>query len=96
MDELYYRWQRHRESEYPRYYELRIRCDLFGQWTITRAWGRSGARVGRVAHTVNEAPLIESEVQRTRLRRERHGYELSTLKSVAPSQKSENTAAHQR
>jgi len=40
------RWERH-----TRYYEAHLHPDLWGQWVLTRVWGRRGERLGRVVHT---------------------------------------------
>lgn len=35
-----------------RYYEAHLARDLFGDWVLTRVWGRRGASQGRVQHTL--------------------------------------------
>jgi len=42
------RWE---HSGAGRYYEAHLARDLFGQWVLTRVWGRRDSTRGRVVHT---------------------------------------------
>jgi len=42
------RWQR---RDNGRYYEAHLARDLFGDWVLTRVWGRRDSAQGRVTHT---------------------------------------------
>ncbi|HEB56641.1 MAG TPA: WGR domain-containing protein [Gammaproteobacteria bacterium] len=42
------RWE---HSAAGRYYEAHLNRDLFGQWVLTRVWGRRESPRGRVVHT---------------------------------------------
>lgn len=67
---LHSRWERD-----SRYYELWVQQDLFGDWLLTRVWGRKGSALGQIRHelctdqTEAQARYAEAEV-----RRERRGY----------------------
>jgi hypothetical protein len=39
------RWERG-----TRYYEVYLHQDLWGDWVLTRVWGRQGTALGRVVH----------------------------------------------
>ncbi len=41
----YQRWEK-----CSRYYELYLARDLFGQWVVTRCWGRRNSALGQVRH----------------------------------------------
>jgi predicted DNA-binding WGR domain protein len=45
------KWTQQRWEKDTRYYEARIHQDLWGNWVVTRIWGRIGARLGRVVHS---------------------------------------------
>ena len=42
---LFSRWERE-----TRYYELHLRQDLWGDWLLTRVWGRRGSSLGQIRH----------------------------------------------
>ncbi|MFN5744899.1 MAG: WGR domain-containing protein [Methylococcaceae bacterium] len=42
---LFSRWERD-----TRYYELHLRQDLWGDWLLTRVWGRRGTSLGQIRH----------------------------------------------
>jgi predicted DNA-binding WGR domain protein len=42
------RWERDQDA---RYYEALVHQDLWGDWVVTRSWGRRGSRLGRVVHS---------------------------------------------
>lgn len=44
MDQM--RWEKD-----TRYYETRLHQDLWGQWVLTRVWGRRNTPMGKVTHT---------------------------------------------
>lgn len=39
-------WQRRRWHNASRYYEVHIHQDLWGNWLLTRIWGRTGTAAG--------------------------------------------------
>jgi predicted DNA-binding WGR domain protein len=64
------RWERG-----TRYYEARLHPNLWGQWVVTRSWGRRGQRLGRVV----DVPCASYEEGRQHLaavqaRRQQRGY----------------------
>lgn len=66
---------RHRES--GRYYTVSLERNLFGEYTLTLAWGREGSRGGKIRHlpvaSEKEGLLAMGRIS---ARREGHGYEL--------------------
>jgi len=42
------RWRRQRWEKDTRYYEAYLQQDLWGQWILTRVWGRCGTLLGQV------------------------------------------------
>ncbi|MBU2834415.1 WGR domain-containing protein [Acidithiobacillus thiooxidans] len=70
------RWEKiDPESGQRRFYTVDLRQDLWGQWILTKAWGRIGQRPSRVVKEVvfdaNHADSVLSDVAKTRLK---HGY----------------------
>ncbi len=68
------RWEK---AEPSRYYEARLRQNLWGEWEIQLVWGGIGTRLGRVSST----PLASYEeglksLEKIRKRREQRGYVL--------------------
>ncbi|MEE4377745.1 MAG: WGR domain-containing protein [Candidatus Competibacteraceae bacterium] len=65
------RWERD-----TRYYQVYLQQDLWGNWVVTRVWGRQGSRLGRVVNqpcaNYAEAQKVLEQIGR---RREQHGYE---------------------
>ena len=60
-----------------RYYEVRLHQDLWGEWVLTKAWGRRGTRLGRVVNMPCQSYLAAlEELAAVRTRRERRGYRL--------------------
>jgi predicted DNA-binding WGR domain protein len=45
------KWIRMRWEKATRYYEVHLHPDLWGQWILTKVWGRRGERLGGVKHT---------------------------------------------
>ena len=70
-------WIRLRWEKATRYYEVYLHPDLWGQWVLTRIWGRRGARLGRVVHTAC-ASYQEGQQQlvAVQVRRQQRGYVL--------------------
>jgi hypothetical protein len=67
---LHSRWERD-----TRYYELRVQQDLFGDWLLTRIWGRKGSALGQIRHELCEsyaAGIVK--FKQAEVRREQHGY----------------------
>lgn len=60
-----------------RYYQLLLSQDLFGDWIITKSWGKVNRAAGQIAYSIcrdrTEAKLIINRL--TRLR-EKSGYVL--------------------
>lgn len=60
-----------------RYYEVHLHPDLWGQWIVTRIWGRSGTALGRRVNV----PCLSyqdglQQVAAVRDRRRQRGYRL--------------------
>jgi len=69
------RWQRRRWEKNTRYYEAYLQQDLWGQWILTRVWGRRGTLLGQVRHLpcASYADGLEQLAQLDKRRRQR-GY----------------------
>lgn len=64
--------------EKDRYYEAHLSRDLFGDWVLTRVWGRRGSPRGQVLHTpCGNREQARELLARTARRREAHGYHLT-------------------
>ena len=48
-------WLRSRWEKDSRYYEILVQQDLWGQWLLTRAWGRRGSALGQIRHELCES-----------------------------------------
>ena len=65
-------WLHSRRERDSRYYELLVQQDLWGQWLLTRVWGRRGSALGQIRHDLCEnqaAGLVkyaEAEVRRVK------------------------------
>jgi len=73
-------WAKLRWEKEGRYYEAHLHQDLWGDWVVTRVWGRRGQRLGQVKHV----PCASREVGEAVLRhldrtRRRRGYRLVRL-----------------
>jgi predicted DNA-binding WGR domain protein len=44
-------WTRCSWQKGLRYYEVLLHQDLWGDWVLTRIWGRRGTQLGRTVHT---------------------------------------------
>ena len=69
---LHSRWERD-----TRYYELRVQQDLFGDWLLTRIWGRKGTALGQIRHELCEsyaAGIVK--FKQAEVRRDKRGYRL--------------------
>ncbi len=68
-------WQRRRWERGTRYYEAHLHQDLWGEWILTRVWGRRGAAQGRVVHRPC-ASYVEAlrDYQLVMVQRGRRGY----------------------
>ena len=68
----YARWEKD-----TRYYELRVQQDLFGNWLLTRVWGRKGSALGQIWHELCENyPAGIAKFNQAEVRREQRGYRL--------------------
>ena len=60
-----------------RYYEARLDVDLFGDWVLTRAWGRRGSALGNSTnHPHSSYYDAITEVSNIVKRRKQHKYEI--------------------
>lgn len=67
---LHSRWERD-----TRYYELRVQQDLFGDWLLTRIWGRKGTALGQIRHELCESYAAGiAKFAQAEVRRKQHGY----------------------
>jgi predicted DNA-binding WGR domain protein len=70
-------WIRLRWEKEARYYEAHLHQDLWGNWVLTRVWGRRGTKSGRMVHILcasyEEGCVRLAAVQ---ARRERRGYKV--------------------
>ena len=48
-------WLHSRWEKDSRYYELWVQQDLWGQWLLTRVWGRRGTALGQIRHELCES-----------------------------------------
>jgi predicted DNA-binding WGR domain protein len=59
------------------YYEAHLYQDLFGDWVLTRAWGRRGLRGGRIVHTAcGSYNCAKQQLTTVQEQQERRGYML--------------------
>ena len=59
-----------------RYYSARLHQDLWGDWILTRTWGRKGTRLGRSMNVLCES--YEDGMKQLKiveLHRKQHGYD---------------------
>jgi len=65
------RWERD-----TRYYELRVQQDLFGNWLLTRVWGRRGSALGQIRHELCESYAVGlAKYAEAEIRRAKRGYQ---------------------
>lgn len=68
-------WIKIRWERGTRYYEVRLHSDLWGQWVLTRSWGRRGERLGRVWHIPCQSYQEgQQQLAAVQARRQQHGY----------------------
>ena len=48
---MFLQWSHQRWEKDSRYYEILLHQDLWGDWVLTRIWGRRGTKLGREVHT---------------------------------------------
>lgn len=61
-----------------RYYTAQLHQDLWGDWVVTRTWGRKGTRLGRSMNVLCESyEAGMKELESVQLRRKQHGYNLA-------------------
>ena len=48
---MVHQWSHERWEKGSRYYEVLLHQDLWGDWVLTRIWGRRGTELGREVHT---------------------------------------------
>ena len=80
-------WLRLCWTKATRYYEVRLHPDLWGQWIVTRMWGRSGTALGRRV----SVPCLSYQdglqrVEAVRERRRQRGYRLVREEAGADSE----------
>jgi predicted DNA-binding WGR domain protein len=69
------RWEKH-----SRYYEAHVERDLWGDWVLTRVWGRRGTAMGKIRRMpcASYADALE-KLQSLREQRERRGYSIEPV-----------------
>lgn len=45
---MYKNWIKRRWEKDTRYYEAHLQQDLWGDWIVTKVWGKKGSRLGRM------------------------------------------------
>ena len=71
----FYRWRRLRWEKDSRYYEAILQQDLWGDWVVTRAWGRRGTALGQVRnHAFNSYEDALQNLESVAVRRGKRGY----------------------
>jgi predicted DNA-binding WGR domain protein len=75
----YSRWERA-----TRYYVLQLEQDLFGDWVLTRVWGRKGTALGQLRRefVVSHAEGL-ARLQKEETRRQGRGY-IKTVAAAIP------------
>jgi hypothetical protein len=76
---MVHQWSHQRWEKGSRYYDILLHQDLWGDWVLTRIWGRRGTQLGREVHI----PCASYRDACDRLvaikaRRKRRGYRTST------------------
>lgn len=68
-------WIRRRWEKATRYYEVYLHPDLWGDWVLTRIWGRRGELLGRVVHTpCSSYQEGQQRLAAVQVRRQQRGY----------------------
>ena len=67
-------WIQHRWEKQTRYYAICLQPDLWGQWILTRRWGRRGAALGQTRDQpcASYAEAEQRLAQLEKRRRQRH------------------------
>jgi predicted DNA-binding WGR domain protein len=74
MENLRQRWEKATERG-VRYYEIQVQPDLWGQWMVTRTWGRQGTTLGQTRHLPCPSyPTALSQWEKFNQRRLQRGY----------------------
>jgi len=70
-------WTRKRWEKDTRYYEALVHQDLWGNWVITRNWGRIGSKLGQIRHTpCTSYADVQKELKAIEKRRQSRHYQL--------------------
>ena len=70
-------WQRLRWEKGSRYYEVYLHQDLWGQWVLTRCWGRRGSALGQVrSFPCASYPDALAQLEQIKKRRAQRYYQL--------------------
>jgi hypothetical protein len=73
-------WEYRRWEKAQRYYEAHIHQDLWGEWVLTKVWGRQGTLLGRAVHVPCTSYRQACEwLTELRVRREKRGYSRRTI-----------------
>ena len=68
-------WLHSRWEKDTRYYELLVQQDLWGQWLLTRVWGRRGSAMGQIRHELCESYAAGlTKYAEAENKREKRGY----------------------
>jgi len=68
-------WDRQRWEKAHRYYEAHLHQDLWGEWVLTKVWGRRGTLLGRAVHMPCASYREACErIAALHVRREQRGY----------------------
>ncbi len=68
---LHLRWQKE-----TRYYEAHVEQDLWGQWVLTRVWGRRNSPMGQIRRVACESyEDAQKKLAGVERQRQQHGYQ---------------------
>ncbi|MEZ5584441.1 MAG: WGR domain-containing protein [Candidatus Competibacteraceae bacterium] len=74
---MFMQWRCIRWEKNTRYYEAYLHQDLWGDWVLTRVWGRRGSKLGQIRDipcaSYEEGLAKLGEVEK---RRKQHGYRM--------------------
>jgi len=77
MESQFEHWVQLRWEKDTRYYEARLHQDLWGEWVLTKIWGRRGTAIGQARNfpcvSLEEGFKCLAEVRK---RRQQRGYQL--------------------
>ena len=69
---LRWRWERD-----TRYYEVHVHQDLWGEWVVTRVWGRRASALGQIRHRpCGSYAAAREQLARVAKQRKGRGYAL--------------------